>query len=275
VSTLILSVVLSAVALAQDVPPPPRPAGTKPPVAAVTVKSRVDEVIAAVKASVPDEEIIASLREANKPIELSLSDKTKLKSAGVSAEVMRAMQNPAAAAPPPPPAAPAPNQPPAPPPPAADNGPSLESTMKFIEDKLGSIGPVNYIGYFHDNTAGSDWTNKFSAEATNVRADAAACRVGFHVKLTKDGAVVFDSDAGFRLKTVQEVAVETMEQFAKKERPEFAYRVDPPAFMLEVRRDDHGGNDFFLYDEALANRIAKALVHAVELCGGGSKPEPF
>jgi len=35
-----------------------------------------------------------------------------------------------------------------------------------------------------------------------------------------------------------------------------------------------GEKDFALYDESLANRIAKALVHAVELCGGGSK-EPF
>jgi hypothetical protein len=25
----------------------------------------------------------------------------------------------------------------------------------------------------------------------------------------------------------------------------------------------------------LADRVAKALVHAVELCGGGPKPEPF
>jgi hypothetical protein len=28
-------------------------------------------------------------------------------------------------------------------------------------------------------------------------------------------------------------------------------------------------------DEDMANRVAKALVHAVELCGGGGKPEPF
>lgn len=28
-------------------------------------------------------------------------------------------------------------------------------------------------------------------------------------------------------------------------------------------------------DEDTANRVAKALVHAVELCGGGSEHEPF
>jgi hypothetical protein len=29
------------------------------------------------------------------------------------------------------------------------------------------------------------------------------------------------------------------------------------------------------YDQEMANRVANAMVHAVELCGGGSKPEPF
>ena len=29
------------------------------------------------------------------------------------------------------------------------------------------------------------------------------------------------------------------------------------------------------FDEQLANRVANAMVYAVELCGGGSKPEPF
>ena len=32
---------------------------------------------------------------------------------------------------------------------------------------------------------------------------------------------------------------------------------------------------YYFLDEDTANRVAKAMVHAVELCGGGSKPEPF
>jgi hypothetical protein len=47
-------------------------------------------------------------------------------------------------------------------------------------------------------------------------------------------------------------------------------------FGLNVRRTDvKGGNLVTFFDEQLANRVAKALVHAVERCGGGSKPEPF
>lgn len=34
-------------------------------------------------------------------------------------------------------------------------------------------------------------------------------------------------------------------------------------------------HEFLFHDEEMANRVAKAMLHAVELCGGGSKPEPF
>jgi hypothetical protein len=32
---------------------------------------------------------------------------------------------------------------------------------------------------------------------------------------------------------------------------------------------------FYFQDATVADRVARALTHAVELCGGGSKPEPF
>jgi hypothetical protein len=38
-----------------------------------------------------------------------------------------------------------------------------------------------------------------------------------------------------------------------------------------------GGRDptIRFYEQEIADRVAKALIHAVELCGGGPKPEPF
>jgi hypothetical protein len=165
-----------------------------------------------------------------------------------------------------------------PPPRPADTGPSLYETMKFITDKIGGQGPVNFIDYFHDSTNGSDWTNKFTSELTNVRANAEGCRIDYHVRFTRDGQVLLEKDAAILLKDVAEVAVKTNEQAAKEANsevghPEWTHRVDPRVFILEVRGKT-APNDFDLYDESLANRIAKALVHAVELCGGGSK-EPF
>lgn len=169
-----------------------------------------------------------------------------------------------------------------PPPKPPDDGPSLADTMKFIEEKLGSIGPVNYIAYLHDNTTGNDGANKFAIEATNVRASAVGCRIDYHARLTRDDNVLYDQDAWFPLKALQEVVVTTEEQHlkladSKAGHPEKTARVDPLVFTLEIKGkfgERSFGQFFNFYDESLANRVAKALVHAVELCGGGNK-DPF
>ena len=165
-----------------------------------------------------------------------------------------------------------------PPPKPADEGPSLADTMKFIEEKLGSIGRVNYVVYMHDGTDGSDWTGKFSNEKSNVRASVQSCRIDAHSWASTDGKVTEEGDLWFALKDVQEVVVETGEQDRKDRdskagHPEYSSRMDPPVFLI-IAKQKEGGRYFYLYDESLANRIAKALVHAVELCGGGSK-DPF
>jgi len=166
-----------------------------------------------------------------------------------------------------------------PPPKPSDDGPSVADTMKFIEEKVGSIGRVNYISYTHDSITGRDATNKYSVELTNPRANATVCRIDYHWRTTMNEQVLQEKDAWFSLKAVQEVLVKTMEQDAKECRaktghPEWTDRVDPPVFVLAIKIKDSDIVFSDLYDESLTNRIAKALVHAVELCGGGSK-EPF
>ena len=166
-----------------------------------------------------------------------------------------------------------------PPPKPADDGPSLADTMKFIEEKLGSIGRVNWVEYAHDDTSGKDFTPvKYGYETGTVRGSVQSCRIDYHGWASVNGTVQLDKDLGFALKDVQEVVVKTCEQDLKELQskaghPEYSNRVDPPVFVI-IAKQKEGGTYFYLYDESLAHRIAKALVHAVELCGGGSK-EPF
>jgi hypothetical protein len=172
-----------------------------------------------------------------------------------------------------------------PPPKPKDAGPSLEVTMKFIQDKVNAVGPVNYAAYYHENAVGagvSDWTAQFGNEASNMVADAGACRISYHwTTRTENGQIASDLDTGFSLKDVQDIAVMPMEQLHKEVdtvagHPSWSCRIDPPVFALKVRITDTAGfKNFDFSDEQLANRVAKAMLHAVELCGGGSKPEPF
>ena len=166
-----------------------------------------------------------------------------------------------------------------PPPKPEDNGPSLEVTMKFIEDKLNGIGLLNFAVYIHDDTKEVDRAI-FKNTISNVVADAVACRVSDHWKSEQNGKVAAEFDVSFLLKAANDIEVMTIEQALKEidtaaGHPAWTYRSDPPAFILKVRQKDKSVNSFEFYDEDLANRVAKALIHAVELCGGGSELEPF
>jgi curli biogenesis system outer membrane secretion channel CsgG len=136
--------IAGGVALAQTTPPPAqpaKPAATKPAASKPAAPSRVDEVIQAVKAGVSESDILDSLRQTNKPITLSLADKTKLKSAGVSDPIIRAMTDPSAASAPAPVAASAPAAPP-PAAPAPVSAPAAE-TAPPAAVPVSNSGPVS------------------------------------------------------------------------------------------------------------------------------------
>jgi len=163
-----------------------------------------------------------------------------------------------------------------PPPRPPDDGPSLQDTMKFIQDKLNGMGPVNYVAYFHDSVTGKDWINKISKEVSKVDANSTTCTIGFHRKSQSNGTVFRDNDHQFALKESENIIVMTEDQYAKEDdaklgKPEWSARIDPPTFVL---KESKSGTFVDFSDEDLANRVAKAMVHAVELCGGGRK-DPF
>jgi hypothetical protein len=167
---------------------------------------------------------------------------------------------------------------PAPPKPA-DNGPSLEATMKFIQDKVSEQGKIVYAGYGHDNATGQDWVGQYTEELSNFVASAPECKISYHFHETSNGQPSNDIEAWFKLNTIQDVLVETREQNFKQAdvkagHPTWSSRVDPPTWVVEARWKG-GVNDIFFHEEDMANRVAKALVHAVELCGGGEQNEPF
>lgn len=177
-----------------------------------------------------------------------------------------------------------------PPPRPPDDGPSLETTMKFIEEKLDSIGHITYMMYTHNNLSEHDSITKRSNTVSNVQVSIEDCRIDFDARATANSTatptilqVLYDGAFGFALKDTQDVVVMPEDQFIKAANskagghPELDFKTSPPVFVVSVRGkigDKNTRNDFHLYDESLANRIAKAIVHAVELCGGGSK-DPF
>jgi hypothetical protein len=169
---------------------------------------------------------------------------------------------------------------PPPPMPAAD-GPTLAVTMQFIQDKMNEQGKISYALYTHDNANGEDWpVYQISIHVSNVVADPATCRITWHKVTTNGGKVGIDKDFSLDLRNVLSFEVRTSVQEAKMEdtangHPALDKRQDPPYFSVTAKLKGNTETPLFFSSEEMANRIAKAMVHAVELCGGGNDKEPF
>jgi hypothetical protein len=168
----------------------------------------------------------------------------------------------------------------APPPKPAESGPSLAVTMKFIQDKMNEQGKINYALYTHDNSSDEDWpVYQISIEISNVIANPATCRITWHKVTTNNGKAGIDRDFSLDLRSVLNLEVRTSTREAKMEdtangHPALDKRQDPPYFATTAQSKGNVETPFFFTSEDTANRIAKAMVHAVELCGGGNQ-EPF
>ncbi|MGA2171298.1 MAG: hypothetical protein ABSG62_24200 [Terracidiphilus sp.] len=163
-----------------------------------------------------------------------------------------------------------------PPPRPDDSGPSLDVTLKFIQDKIKNTGKVNWVVYCHNNVNGDDITGLFSREKMNVATDASMCRVSYHRKEIRDDQTQVDQDFWVNLRNAKVIQVWSGDEMQRRieagsGHPEISCRLDPPVWIVRV---DDLQDEFYFYDEDLANRVAKAMLHAVELCGGGNH-DPF
>jgi hypothetical protein len=194
---------------------------------------------------------------------------------------------------------------PPPPQPTADSGPSLEVTLKFIQDKVNQQGAIVYVESWNNTVSGSSSPAKESSvESYVVAVDPSG---GLSLQQTyksldsaQSGTRTATGTWQMQFKDVEKLEVLNAIDFKHRKSPQMVFQDDPPYFEVLVHlvagktvqhhtvRVESGKNgktsesdanigEFVLHfrDEETANRVAKALVHAVELCGGGSKPEPF
>lgn len=159
----------------------------------------------------------------------------------------------------------------APVPGSADNGPSLDVTMKFIQEKL--------------KAKLSEWED--------VTADPTSCQITFAKNLKPKGyynTIHADATATtFSFREVEKIEVQVRRDDDGDAMPGIYDLMVSMTTEKSVHESDYkkgkicNRRDFGFWrsfggrglDEDLANRVAKAMVHAVELCGGGSKAEPF
>jgi hypothetical protein len=154
-----------------------------------------------------------------------------------------------------------------------ESEPSLAVTMQYLQSSLNEQGKMSWTTHYHDSADNTNWIYQFTFEVSKVVADASACTIGYHNIIIRDGVQISDSDASFNLHDVQDVTLTTGDQRQNKNdaaagHPTWDAKVDPFVFDLIVREQGTAEYYFFFFDENTANRVTKAMGHAVELCGG-------
>jgi hypothetical protein len=156
----------------------------------------------------------------------------------------------------------------------------LDVTMRFIEDKLNDIGEVTFLVSWQDVTSANQEANKIAIRVSQVIAIANQCSIRLNWRATSDGTGVSEADLIIPLGDVQSVTVKPWLSYQTERNAELgapnhiATSVNPNITALLVRLSRNRLDVFPFTESSEANRVANALNHATELCGGAQK-DPF
>jgi hypothetical protein len=292
--TLVLA---SASVLAQQsVPPPPKPVDDAPANA---------EVLKLLRAGMPESVVLDKIRATTYKFDTSADALVALKQAGATEAELKAVMAQGVA-----PATPA-EQPPA----AAPNpsSPTLAESLKFIQDMVNQQGSIAYSESVSNTSNGKDIGVAFQySQEPQVTAIDPAGGLSFQEKVSLTMSVMGMNSNGtttwqVNIKDIGNLEVMNSADYKHSYAQQFMYQDNPQFFELVIHlasgktvhqhtqttvcsrgilipkqscKDSQADNNVGVFtlhfrDEETADRVAKAMVHAIELCGGGSKTEPF
>jgi hypothetical protein len=165
---------------------------------------------------------------------------------------------------------------PAPPKPAT-GGPTLAATMQLIQKEMNTVGRLSFVVHLYDQVEGNG-ASKYIEERSKVVADPVTCTIRYHWWKSIHGDVVNDEDVSFSFRDVLSIAMMSIDQAEKKQyEQEKAYPEEkqtlhmefvPQMYVVIMRNAEDDVEGFGFIDKKQAERVAKAMSHAVELCGG-------
>ncbi|MGA7156574.1 MAG: hypothetical protein WBY53_06995 [Acidobacteriaceae bacterium] len=183
------------------------------------------------------------------------------------------------------------------------SGPSLGVTMDFIQAQVLKQGPINFALMLHDLQTGADSVAQFSVQTTGFPYDLAKCTFSYRVNVNEnDGHEAYLETGDLHLSDIAQFQVMDADswwgrEMADEGAPTKSARVSPPYYVVALSRSmrnpsavcqtsdgtrvqcpvtliNRVAGTWGFRDRDSADRVAKALTHAVELCGGGKK-DPF
>ena len=165
-----------------------------------------------------------------------------------------------------------------PPPKPADAGPTLPATMAFLQNKLSDLTDVTLESVVH--VPSSDRDNPFTQIVTVFKVSVAACHIKYSYQSSSPSSPGPITTQDLDLAHAEDVVVESWQRHMNREwaggvKTTSVNPADTVALSVRGPYPDGSphkfGDAFPFTDPNIADRVAKAFTHAIELCGGGSK----
>jgi len=148
-----------------------------------------------------------------------------------------------------------------------NDGPGLSETLNFIAEKLTTQGRVDSRVAVNGNMTTSP------TEYLQASPSPTTCTMRIDATGWYSGQLSFHRIGKIEVMKVEDFFARRF--WAASLRSEDQVTAASHSFVLDITNPDGESKQLYFSDEALANRVAKAMNHAAELCGAGANSEPF
>src|SRR5438270_2500169 len=155
---------------------------------------------------------------------------------------------------------------------AAQTAPGLDETLSYISDQIAQQGESELTINNVDPATGQTWANHSTQLGSNFSTDPAHCQINFHWRTSDNGSVSFDGDGGVPFRQLDHVRVDTLDAYFARVNAGGGHsgwntHATPAMTVVTSVRSDGVEHIFYFQDADVANHVADAMRHAMELCG--------
>lgn len=166
---------------------------------------------------------------------------------------------------------------------STNSEPTLSETLQFIQEKLNGLGKVSFVVVTQDAVQGTKVSTVLTEIASNIKLGVPTCTINYHWATTRHGQSLLDQNIQFSFKAIAKIEIMPLQEALNRTNvaeghPELTVQsTNPQLWTLLVTRSDFPKqfSHFSFDDQKLADRVAKAMTHAAEMCGAGEDNEPF
>lgn len=155
----------------------------------------------------------------------------------------------------------------------SDSKPSLNSTLKQIQDSVNDQGEIRYTMTSRNAVSGETVEDQYVVETSNAAADANSCALEVDARMVLNGKPQVQGRAALEFRNIDSLIVKSQSQAIGEKTKQsgitqWTGKISPESYMIQAIQSGNLAGILFFRGKETANVVAKNIARAVELCRG-------